>query len=588
MTIAKAEVAFRGRDETAMALRNIVRNTESAQKQIATKLRAAFNFVGVGAAIYGITRAVSGAIQAGDDLAKFAEKSGMAAEAASELAHAARMSDIDLGTFATGVKKMQVALSQAGSGVKAPVAALKALGLTFEDLQVLSPDRQLELIADQISRLKDPADRTRAAVELFGRAGADLLPMFEQGAAGIRAARTEAQQMGKSFSEDDLRRFQEADDAFKRLSQSGSALADTLALKLEPAVTTLADRFRILIGGGSDRENLIAETERRLKALAGAAAAFNSDEIERLTEKLEILMNPKSDPLSGRGRVFKSGPEASGFAAAAGAVREISQALVTAQRIVPGFSNIYSEMLQSTATDAQKAARAYEAFKVQLQELLASGLIDGAEFNKRLGAYLDENLKDVEVTAERLIVAKEKADNLFSTLKDESARQAFTAISDVIYNMGDGMDDFAQSALDAFRRILANTLTQQLFSLLGGIGGGGSAGGFAGFIGSLFSGFTSAPHRAGGGPVSSGRPYMVGEQGPELFVPGSSGAIVPKGAMGGGGCVITVNAPLNMDARGASMDLAEAMPGILERHGQMIESRVIEGIRRGRYRLSPV
>jgi len=588
MTIAKAEVAFRGRDETAMALRNIVRNTESAQKQIATKLRAAFNFVGVGAAIYGITRAVSGAIQAGDDLAKFAEKSGMAAEAASELAHAARMSDIDLGTFATGVKKMQVALSQAGSGVKAPVAALKALGLTFEDLQVLSPDRQLELIADQISRLKDPADRTRAAVELFGRAGADLLPMFEQGAAGIRAARTEAQQMGKSFSEDDLRRFQEADDAFKRLSQSGSALADTLALKLGPAVTTLADRFRILIGGGSDRENLIAETERRLKALAGAAAAFNSDEIERLTEKLEILMNPKSDPLSGRGRVFKSGPEASGFAAAAGAVREISQALVTAQRIVPGFSNIYSEMLQSTATDAQKAARAYEAFKVQLQELLASGLIDGAEFNKRLGAYLDENLKDVEVTAERLIVAKEKADNLFSTLKDESARQAFTAISDVIYNMGDGMDDFAQSALDAFRRILANTLTQQLFSLLGGIGGGGSAGGFAGFIGSLFSGFTSAPHRAGGGPVSSGRPYMVGEQGPELFVPGSSGAIVPKGAMGGGGCVITVNAPLNMDARGASMDLAEAMPGILERHGQMIESRVIEGIRRGRYRLSPV
>lgn len=49
--------------------------------------------------------------------------------------------------------------------------------------------------------------------------------------------------------------------------------------------------------------------------------------------------------------------------------------------------------------------------------------------------------------------------------------------------------------------------------------------------------------RASGGPVSGGRPYIVGEEGPELFVPGSSGGIVPNGALGGGGNVyVTVNA----------------------------------------------
>jgi hypothetical protein len=49
--------------------------------------------------------------------------------------------------------------------------------------------------------------------------------------------------------------------------------------------------------------------------------------------------------------------------------------------------------------------------------------------------------------------------------------------------------------------------------------------------------------RAEGGPVSSGRPYIVGEVGPELFVPSSSGSIVPNDAMGGGSNVysITVN-----------------------------------------------
>ena len=46
-----------------------------------------------------------------------------------------------------------------------------------------------------------------------------------------------------------------------------------------------------------------------------------------------------------------------------------------------------------------------------------------------------------------------------------------------------------------------------------------------------------APHRAAGGPVASGSPYWVGETGPELFVPKTSGSIVPAGATGG----VTVN-----------------------------------------------
>ena len=42
-----------------------------------------------------------------------------------------------------------------------------------------------------------------------------------------------------------------------------------------------------------------------------------------------------------------------------------------------------------------------------------------------------------------------------------------------------------------------------------------------------------APHRAAGGPVASGSAYWVGERGPELFVPKTSGSIVPGGAAGG-------------------------------------------------------
>ena len=74
------------------------------------------------------------------------------------------------------------------------------------------------------------------------------------------------------------------------------------------------------------------------------------------------------------------------------------------------------------------------------------------------------------------------------------------------------------------------------------------------FAGSLFSGGgdlygpaetgggPAAPARALGGPVSRGNPYMVGERGPELFVPGSNGRIIANNKMGGGNVMnVTVN-----------------------------------------------
>jgi phage-related minor tail protein len=53
-------------------------------------------------------------------------------------------------------------------------------------------------------------------------------------------------------------------------------------------------------------------------------------------------------------------------------------------------------------------------------------------------------------------------------------------------------------------------------------------------------GFPMPPGRAAGGPVTANRPYIVGEQGPELFVPHASGSIVPNGTATGG-TSITIN-----------------------------------------------
>jgi hypothetical protein len=65
---------------------------------------------------------------------------------------------------------------------------------------------------------------------------------------------------------------------------------------------------------------------------------------------------------------------------------------------------------------------------------------------------------------------------------------------------------------------------------LKGAGGDFNFGSLLSGIGSLFGGF-----KAGGGPSSSSKGYIVGENGPEFFKPNTSGTIVPNHAMGGGG-----------------------------------------------------
>jgi hypothetical protein len=59
--------------------------------------------------------------------------------------------------------------------------------------------------------------------------------------------------------------------------------------------------------------------------------------------------------------------------------------------------------------------------------------------------------------------------------------------------------------------------------------------------------------RANGGRVTGGMPYMVGEMGPELFMPGRGGNIVPNDRLGGGGTNITINVTAGMGTNGAQV-----------------------------------
>jgi phage-related minor tail protein len=125
-----------------------------------------------------------------------------------------------------------------------------------------------------------------------------------------------------------------------------------------------------------------------------------------------------------------------------------------------------------------------------------------------------------------------------------------------------GFEDLRRVALTALSDIAASALKADLGSLFGG-GGGGIISSIAGLIGGV-------PGRAIGGPVTGGKPYLVGERGPELFVPTGQGRIEPGGRAGRGPVNVTVNV-----AGGR-----EASPAVMQQTGAQVARAVVRALAR--------
>lgn len=103
-----------------------------------------------------------------------------------------------------------------------------------------------------------------------------------------------------------------------------------------------------------------------------------------------------------------------------------------------------------------------------------------------------------------------------------------------------GFEELKQIALSVLAEIATAAIRGGLDTLFGGGRGG---------LTSVFTGVLGAPGRATGGPVSPGRAYMVGERGPELFVPTSSGPI-DAGMAGGRGRDVRIAITINTGQSG--------------------------------------
>ncbi len=211
---------------------------------------------GLGAAVVApLAGAAKSFADMGSKLWDMSKRTGVSVEALSVLGYAAEQSGADVESLEVGLRKMQETVVDAASGSSSAQEALALLGLTVQDLVGLSPEQQFKLIADRIDQIEDPTLKAAAAMEIFGKSGTGLLPMFEGGAAALDAYEAKARKLGIVMSTEDAKAADEFGDAlgdlWKVLKQTvftiGSALApllQSLAEKITYAVTVTSQWLR--------------------------------------------------------------------------------------------------------------------------------------------------------------------------------------------------------------------------------------------------------------------------------------------------------------------------------------------------------
>jgi hypothetical protein len=251
-----------------------------------------------GAALLSFAKA---AFTAADATADAAERAGIAVESFSRLQFAAGQADVEMSALTTGITKLQTTLSKASTGGKEAIATLSRLGLEAKNLSGLAVEDQLAEIAQAFTSITDPADRTRFAVELFGKAaGPQLVPFLAKGRDGIRELTAEADRLGITMSQSTAAGIGQADRAIKQLTATLSAFTAKFVaglsiailgppeavLRLDEQIKELETRRDRLLSGG---------TGRGAASSAGQAAA--KAQAEEINKQIQALIDKQRELL---------------------------------------------------------------------------------------------------------------------------------------------------------------------------------------------------------------------------------------------------------------------------------------------------
>lgn len=208
----------------------------------------ALNLAGAAAAYLSVSNAVAvmgRSINEMDQLDEMAEKLMISTTTLQEFAYAGKMSGVELDGLATGLKKLQVNMTEAITGGKEQTAIFQAMGVSVLDSSGRLRDQKDVLldVANVFSGLEDNTIKMTLATKLFGKQGADLIPLLNQGADGIKELTDEAHKLGGVLAGEQLKAAAAFNDNLDRLATLSGAAAKSITSQMLPAMSDLITRF---------------------------------------------------------------------------------------------------------------------------------------------------------------------------------------------------------------------------------------------------------------------------------------------------------------------------------------------------------
>lgn len=257
--VADANGLLKTMEQAQRQLNSFIKSSESAGQALGGGVnRALDNFLGLakgGAVAAGVlsgavlaaagaaTALVQSAGRQAEALEQTSQKTGIAVSTLQSWTVTMAQSGLGLDSLTRGVKTLSDQIVQSRNPNSQAAEKFAELGLTAN-----SVDGVLEQLADRFDMMPDGADKTRIAVELFGKAGQDLIPILNRGSAGFRESMEQSKSLGAVLSTETVKALSAADDAFDTLGVATKAASNQLAGLLAPAVTSVTESFTKGIG----------------------------------------------------------------------------------------------------------------------------------------------------------------------------------------------------------------------------------------------------------------------------------------------------------------------------------------------------
>ena len=520
-------------DEKLQIKITAIDKTKQAFNSIANKLgglKKAAGAVGIAVGAIGAAFVVAAkkTIDFADEIAKTADMVGLSTSALQELRVATDLAGISQSQLDTALGALSKRLGEFRVGTGALKTFLDKADPSFGQLlqSTTSNEEAFRLIIARLSEYTNAQDRAALSAAAFGRSAGVALSKLSTEALedGIRKAR----ELGLVIDENLLRKSEDIKDQFSlatRVIQT-AFMKQMLRIMKEVDISKLAEDVSKIA------QKFIEASTAAFKFI-GIIDRPKAEKIERLKAKIDDLTNSLT-------QAAKRARELSGTSMGRQAEKQMA---LTAKQIKE--ANLQLAKLEGTADELKIVVDKPQILPMEG----ASTVISQADDIDKKMREMAESFRLPKTPLEEL---EEQSRDTFGNMQDIGVRtmnkleDSIIGVMDGTKSLKDAFSDMAQSILSDLIRMqiqesitgpLSGFLSKGLSSLFGG-GGGGFASGFAG---------APALGFADGGVTSSRRPYLVGERGPEMFVPNMTGRVVPTKALGGG--EVTVNVINNTGAQ---------------------------------------